>query len=302
MSFSIVFSNVTMLIIFASVGFILAKANLAKPQHGQILSSLLVYVFSPAMLFQTFATKFNVPYIKANYSIMLFSLAIMAVLIVISVIVPRFLTKHPYKRKVYEYSMLIANYGYMGYPLTEALFGKDVLINVMMFALPLSVYIYTYGLCRLTNTGLNLKKLINPSILAILFGMIYGLSGLSMPAFLDNLLTTAKAPMGIVAMLLAGITVSEYKFSELLRYKANYFVAIWKVLILPLAIGFILTTVLNRPELARVALMIYAIPCGLNTIVFPKLVGEDCSTGASLALISSLLSIGTIPLCLYLFT
>jgi predicted permease len=132
--------------------------------------------------------------------------------------------------------------------------------------------------------------------------MIYGLSGLSMPAFLDNILTTAKAPMGIVAMLLAGITVSEYKFSELLRYKANYFVAVWKVLILPLAIGFILTTVLNKPELARIALMIYAIPCGLNTIVVPKLVGEDCSTGASLALISSLLSIGTIPLCLYLFT
>ncbi len=296
-----VFTNVASLIIFASIGFILAKTNIAKPQQGQILSSLLVYVFSPAMLFQTFATNFNASYIKANYNLMLISLAILAVLIVISQIVPRFLTKHPYKRKVYEYSMIIANYGYMGYPLTLALFNEKVLLNVMMFALPLSVYIFTYGLCRLTNTGVNLKKLINPSILAILFGMIYGLSGLGMPDVLNEFLTTAKAPMGIVAMLLAGITVSEYKFSELLRYKANYFVAIWKVLILPIAIGFILAEICNSPDLARVALMVYAIPCGLNTIVFPKLVGEDCSTGAALALISSILSIGTIPLCLYMF-
>lgn len=298
---SSVFTNVATLIIFASIGFILAKTNIAKPQYGQLISALLVYVFSPAMLFETFSQKFNTSYIKENYSIMLVSLCILAVLIVISAIVPRFLTKHPYKRKVYEYSMIIANYGYMGYPLTRALFGDDVLINVMMFALPLSIYIFTYGLCRLTNTGVNLKKLINPSILAIAFGMIYGLSGLDVPDAVKSFLSTASAPMGVMAMLLAGITVSEYKFSELLRYKANYFVAIWKVLILPLAIGFILVNVFHNKELATVALMIYAIPCGLNTIVFPKLVGEDCSTGAALALISSLLSLGTIPLCLYVF-
>ena len=97
-------------------------------------------------------------------------------------------------------------------------------------------------------------------------------------------------------MLLAGITVSEYKFSELLRYKANYFVAIWKVLIVPLTIGFVLVNIFNRPDIAQVALMVYAIPCGLNTIVFPKLVGEDCSTGAALALISSILSVITLPI------
>ncbi len=296
-----VFTNVATLIVFASIGYILAKCKLAKPEYGQLLSTLLVYVFSPAMLFQTFSRNFNVNYIKENYSLMLVSLTILAILIVISLFVPKLLTIHPYKRKVYEYSMIIANYGYMGYPLTKILFGEQVLLNVMMFALPLSVYIFTYGLCRLTNTGVNLKKLINPSILAILFGMAYGLSGLKLPTVANDFLSTASAPMGVVAMLLAGITVSEYKFSELLRYKANYFVAIWKVLIVPLAVGFVLVNIFNRPDIAQVALMVYAIPCGLNTIVFPKLVGEDCSTGAALALISSILSVGTIPLCLYIF-
>ncbi len=299
---SSVFSNVATLIIFASIGYVLAKCKIAKPEYGQILSSLLVYVFSPAMLFQTFSRNFNVAYIKENYSLMLISLAILTVLIIISLFVPKLLTKHPYKRKVYEYSMIIANYGYMGYPLTKVLFGEQVLLNVMMFALPLSVYIFTYGFCRLTNTGLNLKKLINPSMVAIFFGMLYGLSGLKMPTVVNDFLSTAAAPMGVVAMLLAGITVSEYKFSELLRYKANYFVAIWKVLIVPLTVGFVLVNIFNRPDIAQVALMVYAIPCGLNTIVFPKLVGEDCSTGAALALISSILSVGTIPLCLYIFS
>ena len=48
------------------------------------------------------------------------------------------------------------------------------------------------------------------------------------------------------------------------------------------------------------AVLMYAMPCGLNTIVFPKLVGEDCSTGATLALMSNLLAVITIPLCISL--
>ena len=42
-------------------------------------------------------------------------------------------------------------------------------------------------------------------------------------------------------------------------------------------------------------------PCGMNTIVFPKLVGQDCRTGAGLACVTSILCCITIPLCLWLF-
>ena len=38
---------------------------------------------------------------------------------------------------------------------------------------------------------------------------------------------------------------------------------------------------------------------GMNTIVFPKLVGEDCKPGAALAFITTILCIVTIPICLF---
>lgn len=266
-----VFWNVTTLMAFASIGFLLAKLKIANSRYGQILSTLLVYVFSPAFQFQTFAKNFNINYIKGNYEIMLISLIILAVLIVFSLTIPRILTKNTYKRKVYEYSMIIANYGYMGYPLTKILFGDEVLLNVMMFALPFTVYIYGYALSRLTNTGVNLKKLTNHTIVAILLGMIYGLSGLGIPEVFTKFLDTASAPMGITAMLLAGITISEYKFKNLMGSKATYFIVIWRLLILPISLGFVLTKVFNAPDIARVAL------------------------------ISSILSIGTIPICLHIF-
>ena len=44
------------------------------------------------------------------------------------------------------------------------------------------------------------------------------------------------------------------------------------------------------------AICAVAMPMGLNTVVIPAAYGEDTSAGASMALISSVLSIGTIPL------
>lgn len=82
--------------------------------------------------------------------------------------------------------------------------------------------------------------------------------------------------------------------------KKSYAMCAVRLLVIPLAIFFVLRTVTDNTVLLRTALLFYCMPCGMNTIVFPKLVDEDCSIGASLALLSNLLSILTIPLCLSL--
>jgi predicted permease len=189
----------------------------------------------------------------------------------------------------------------MGCALAESIFGSSILLNVMMFTLPLSMYVYTYGYCILTKSPLRLKKLLNPITIAIFSGMIVGISGLKLPEFISGFLNTAAAPMGIASMLLTGITISQYKFKELVIDKTNYIVILLRLLVFPISIAYILKSFVSA-DVAVISLLAYAMPCGLNTVVFPKLIGEDCRTGASLAMISSFLSIITIPICMYLFT
>jgi len=47
--------------------------------------------------------------------------------------------------------------------------------------------------------------------------------------------------------------------------------------------------------------VLLAMPCGLNTIVFPKIVGEKCDIGAGLAFVSNIAACITIPLVFALF-
>ena len=87
--------------------------------------------------------------------------------------------------------------------------------------------------------------------------------------------------------------------------KMAYVFSALRLLILPLCVlGFCLLiglTGLLPESVLPSAVMMACMPCGLNTIVFPKLVGEDCRIGARLALLTHLFSCLTIPIWLSVF-
>ena len=295
----VIFKQVFILFAFAAAGFILAKSKKIKTEHSPILSGLLVYVIAPFYIFQTFAESFTVKYISGNYEIILWSLGIVVFLGVVMAFVSKLFDKRKYGRDVYEYSLIVPNSGYMGYPMAEAVLGSAGLLNAMIFCLPLSIYIYTVGYSKLTKSGLSLKKILNPSMIAMFLGAMVGLFQIPVPSVAYSIMSKAGACMGPVSMLLAGIVVSEFKFKELLSEKRVYRITALRLFIVPVLIG-LLTSRFSR-TVTEVAVLIYAMPCGLNTIVFPRLVGEDCRIGAGLALISNVLACLSIPVVLTLF-
>ncbi len=187
----------------------------------------------------------------------------------------------------------------MGLPLVQAIFPVEVL-NFLLFILPINIYLYSIGYCSLIKTKLTFKKLINPPLIAIALGALFGLSGLTLPQFAVDFLSTASAPMGPCTMLILGMTLSEYSFVKLLKQPMNYVISAMRLVIIPAAMVLILK-LLGITNAIIPALVAYSMPCGLNTVVFPKLVDEDCETGAALALISTGLSLATIPAMLHFF-
>ena len=101
-------------------------------------------------------------------------------------------------------------------------------------------------------------------------------------------------------MLLAGIVVSEFNFKELLLEKKVYIITALRLFIIPILIGLVVAP-FSRAAM-EIAVLIYAMPCGLNTIVFPRLVDEDCRLGAGFALLSNILACLSIPIVLHLFS
>ncbi len=287
---------------FAAIGYVLAKCGIAKSEHADLLSKLLVYVFLPASVFKTFAQNCTVAYIKESYVLILASLAIVVSLMVLTRLGVLLFCRRSSERGIYEYSVITPNFGYTGYALTEALFGSVALMSVMIFALPMSIYVYTFGYMLLSGKKATLKNLLNPMMLSLLLGALCGVAGLGayIPSFVYDLLGNAGACMAPVSMLLVGLVISEYKLSDLFSRPAVYVVSLLRLFAVPLAIGAVLLLFKNE-ILLRDAVVHYAMPCGLNTVVLVKNAGGDCRPGAALALVSNILACLSIPLVLYIF-
>lgn len=296
----VIFKQVAVLFIFAIIGYTLCKTGKFNSSGTKFLSNLVVWVFLPANTFKSFATNFTLKYITEKYDIIIFSTISVTVIATLAFLFSKLLTKDKYRRSVYAYSLTVPNCGYMGIPLTKAIYGESMLINVLLFALPINVYLYSAGYCSLTKIKFTFKKLLNPPIIAISLGAIIGLSGLTLPQFANDFLSTAAAPLGPCTMIILGMTLSEYNLRKLLKPNMTYLIAIMRLIVIP-AIAVIILKLLNLENVIMPALIIYSMPCGLNTVVFPKLVDEDCEAGAAIALLSTVFSMATIPLMFTLF-
>lgn len=296
----VLFEQVFILFMFAAIGYFLCKRNIVSFENSKILSSLLVYVFLPFNTFRTFASNFTVEYISQRYNMILVSLLILVIILIISPFMLKKMTKENYERHIYKYSLVVPNYGYMGYPLAESLLGSAGLMNIMIFALPVTVYIYTIGFAVLTKRKVELKKILSPTMVAVILGMIAGLMQIPIPSVVTTILTNASSCMGPVGMLLTGIVISEFKLKEIVGNVNIYIITLMRLVVIPVIVGILLRAISGQ-ELTQIAVLFLALPCGLNTIIFPKMVDENCKIGAGLALVSNILGCITIPLLLSVF-
>ena len=211
----IVLEQVFILVFSAAAGYGLCRAGKLDSAHAKTLSALQVYIFLPCTLFNTYSTHFTIPYIREKYTLLVTSFIILLILLVLGNMLAKALTKQPYLRSIYRYSLIVSNYGGFGYPLIGALYGSLMLQNAMLFSIPISLYTYTAGYAGLTKTDFSLKRLLNPVMTAILLGAAVGLTGLQLPAFVTGIVSKFAACMAPVGMLTVGMVVSEFDLIQL---------------------------------------------------------------------------------------
>lgn len=305
-----------MLFICIALGFTLKKCNLLPENAGKVIAKLELWAFCPALSFMSMSKNFTVSSLGTHFSNVIIASVSVAIALVIAILLSKLFVKDKvYERGVYQYALAFANSGYVGDPVVLALFGLEGLAYYKIICLPLSIVIYTWGLSVLvphTEERKNpLKNLINPPMIAMLIGMIVGLTGLgkviySSDNFFTNTLNGLSSCMGPMAMILAGFTIGSYSVKKMLVNKKVYVATFLRLILIP---AFIIAILFGLKELVNIIfglnidnialfLLFFAIgaPLGLNTVVFPEAYGGDPSTGASMAMISHTLCVITIPL------
>lgn len=295
--FTVTFSQVFILFIFITLGFLLKCFNKIPSNFSKGLSNLVVTIFLPFLTFGTFADNFKLNVLADKSSILIISSILLLLHCIIAIIFARIFSKNSNEYDVFKYSFNFPNSGYIGNPLMLAIFGEAVLFDFMVFCIPFITLTYTYGIYTLNpNKSFSLKNLLNPIIISMLLGMVSGATNLKIPSVLNTVIKTGGNCMAPLAMILTGIIFASYDLKDMVSNHKIYIACVLKLIIIPILAIFTLK-VTNIPENhALLIIAVLVLPTGLNSIVFPESYGGDSKTGAQLCFASTTICLVSIPI------
>lgn len=311
-----VLNQMIVLFLFIVIGYVLGKGKFVPENSSTVLSKMENMIFMPALVMGTFIKNCNLETIRSLWKVLLASCALLAIVIPLSFLVARLCFKEKYLQKIVTYGLAFSNFGFMGNAVMSAVF-PEIFFEYTVFVLPLWFMIYLWGapvlLISSSGDGVKqsakdrLKSFLNPMLIGMLIGLILGLVGLGkvMPKPIIAVIDGAGNCMSPIAMILTGLTIAKVPLLNLLKRWRIYIVSVVKLFVYPLIFigilaliptnGFLTDTVL------KCIMCVACMPMGLNTIVIPAAYGRDTTDAAGLALISHVLSVGSLPLMFLLF-
>lgn len=307
-------SQMGFLLLLMVIGYIVSRFEIVPDTAPKVLSKLENNIFIPALVLGTFMGGFTIETMTTAWQFLLGGLAVSAVSIPLAIVISRVCTKDGYIRKIYTYGLAFSNFGFMGNAVVQALF-PDVFPQYLIFVLFFWVFIYVWGVPVLLipaegedadakrSLKSRLKAFVNPMFIAMLVGIALGLLApwFTLPKFIGSAVSTLGSCMSPIAMLLTGMTIAKINLKETFTNVSVYIISIVRLVLIPLA-GILVLIFLPVPrELAICTVCALAMPLGLSTVVVPSGYGLDTRVAAGMALISHLLSCGTIPVIFMLF-
>ena len=307
--------QVAVLLFFIFLGYFLRKKNFIGENGAKTFATVEMLIFLPANTFIALSLNLNLENIKEYLNLLLYGCAFLVGAIIVSLIFSHLLTKDKDKRGVFNYALAFSNSGYFGYPVIEGVLGMAMKAKFTFFCIPSNIAICSYGMYILTKDnspekGLadslseqkpksfvkRISFLYSPVMIATYLGIIVGLLPFEMPEIINTAITTASNCMSPVAMLLTGIVLASLPIKKLFCSFMPYLVGIIRLIIIPLIFGSIAYLIGLRGETLILSTILFALPVGMNVVVFPESVGKDSSFGASMCFISYIMALITIPI------
>lgn len=297
--------EIAQLFLILLAGFVLVRAGLLRAADSKVLSVILVYLVIPCVIIDAFQIE-DTPAIRAGLAVSFAAAAAIHLLfLVLTGLLCRFLGLDAIERATAIYS----NAGALVIPLVQALLGQEYVIYSCAFIIVQLVLLWTHGSMILRGAGaLSWKAILtNVNLLSIAAGAVLYAGRIPLPAVLSGAMDDMGALMGPLGMLLAGMAIAESPLRQLVCTPRYYLTAALRLVVYPLAALVLLWATgmaALLPDGRAILMTVYlaAITPACTTITsMVQLYGQDAGKSSALYVMSTLLSIVTMPLMLAVF-
>ncbi len=301
----ILMKEIVMLFLILAMGMAVVRAKLMNAADSRSLSIVLVYIVIPCVIINAFQIK----YTDDVRDGLILAFAMAAVVHVIFLVLTAILKKTLGLDTIERATVIYSNAGILVIPLVDALMGQQYIIYSCGFIVIQLILLWTH--CRGMLCGdsrVSLKEIFtNVNIISIIIGAALFLLHIELPDIIKGTLDMAGEMIGPLGMMLAGMVIADTPVLKLFTTKRNYLATFIRLIVYPLIVlaVFKLSGAADfvpdgKPVLMTVYLAAITPACAMITTM-AQLYNKDAAHASALYVVSTLLSIITMPLMIGLF-
>ncbi|MDG1472206.1 MAG: AEC family transporter [Ascidiaceihabitans sp.] len=276
--------------LLAAVGF--AWVKLGFEYRIEFVTRLAMTLAVPCLIFVALMQADMDPSAIANLS-----LATLAAYAGVTIVFWIFVWIAGLNRRTYLAPLIFGNTGNLGLPLAIFAFGDIGLSNAIVVFAIMAVLSFTFGIWLVSGSGSPKKVLGEPMVGATILGAIFLWQGWETPTFLTNTLSLI-GQMAIPIMLITlGVAVARLNPQGMWRATALSFIKV----IVCVAIAWGVATVFQLDRISFAVLVVQvATPVAVTSYMLAEKYGADAQSVAGLVVVSTVMSVGALPLILAL--
>lgn len=306
MNFSAIINQIIVLFLVLFLGYFIRKRHIIDDHTSKKLSSLIVNVTAPMLILSSMMSKTNLGRDEI-IGILLLSVMVYICLFLMTFIVPRMLRVEQHNLGVYKFMIMFSNVGFMGFPVVNAIFGREAVFYASIYNLPFYALVYTLGIFFVSSndkekTKFEFKKMLNPGICAIIIGLVLFSFKWSPHITIKDTVNMIGGLTTPLSMIVIGASLANVNIKNIFSNGRLYIYCVLKLIVFPVAILLVIRNFGFNPIMAGVPVIITGMPVAANAVILSKEFGGNEVLASEGVFISTMLSILTIPLMVYLLS
>ena len=304
MQMSALLTKLALFVIVILIGMIGAKKKILKADFNRGLTWLVINVFLVASIFSSVLSMDASTLSAKEFGVIMLLLWVTYLLTyLISWIIVHVLPVSKERAPQLELLMSSVNTLFVTLPVVETIYGAKGAFIVALGCIPFNVIIYTYGIARLRGSregGFRLKDILSAPLLATVAATLLFLLRVPVPAAVRGILSSLSAATVPLSMLLVGSSLGNIKLAKALRDKSMILLAAERFLLAPLITFFVMKLFGVDPMLRNIMVITAATPSAIIVTALSIQNGMDGEYSSEGILVTTLLSMITLPITVYL--
>ncbi len=290
------------LFVMILAGVVLKRRGIIDEPGKKCLTDLCVSIIIPCNIIKSCLISFDMSVLKACSVL----LAVGILIQLLCVFLNRFLFNgyQEQQKKVLQYCTIVSNGGFLGNPIAEGVYGSLGLLYASVFLIPMRVVMWSAGTSYFVAGSTDPKKVVrniltHPCLVAIYIGMFLMVTQIQLPVLLVSSIQNIGNCNSAITMFIIGTILADVNVKTIVN-KTTLWFSVLRLILLPLiAFGFGLLFGLD-PTATGVGVIMTGMPAGATAAIFAARYNSDAPFATKCVVLTTLLSMVTIPIWCYI--